>query len=116
MALSGADIQQMALSLPGSEKKSHFEKDDFRVENKIFATMPEPDIAVLKLLPDQQALLLETQQDTFEAVKGSWGQKGWTRVHLANISRAEMITSLELAWRNIAPKKLLNELDKERSS
>jgi hypothetical protein len=37
MAVTPTQPRQLALALPESEEKSHFEQPDFRVRNKIFA-------------------------------------------------------------------------------
>jgi predicted DNA-binding protein (MmcQ/YjbR family) len=39
--ISLATARQLALSLPEAEEKSHFEKPDFRVKNKVFAVLHE---------------------------------------------------------------------------
>ena len=82
---------------------------DFRVGNKIFATLGNPDAAwgVIALTADQQAMLLDTAPDLFVAVPGGWGARGWTRVRLAAADAAAVRSALTMAWRNRAPKKLV---------
>ena len=65
---------------------------DFRVGNKIFATLGNPDAAsgVIGLTPDQQALLIETTPKVFVPVPGGWGARGWTRVRLAAADAATL--------------------------
>jgi hypothetical protein len=104
-----ADFRALALAFPEVVEASHFDTADFRVRGKIFATLREADgRAVLNLSPDEQQLLMATSPSLFEPVKGSWGQKGWTRVTL---DRAEVDTvrhAMTMAWRSVAPRKLLS--------
>ena len=53
------DFRRIALSLAEAEEKSHFGKPDFRVRNRIFASLQADDRAVLKLTPEEQAVLTE---------------------------------------------------------
>ena len=60
-------FRRIALSLPGASEGAHMGTADFRVGNKIFATLGNPDAAsgVIGLTPDQQALLIETTPNVF---------------------------------------------------
>jgi hypothetical protein len=104
-------FRRIALSLPEATEGAHMGTADFRVAGKIFATLgnPDPEWGVVGLTPDQQALLLETTPDTFAAVPGGWGRRGWTRVRLATGDAAQFRNALTMAWRNRAPKKLMAE-------
>ena len=102
--MTPGEFRVVALSMPEAIESSHFDTADFRVRNKIFATLREADSrAVLKLAPDQQHLLMETNPGLFEPVKGSWGLKGWTRVVLANADEAGLRHAMNIAWRGVAP-------------
>lgn len=97
------EFRAIALSFPEAVESSHFESADFRLHGKIFATLRQADgRAVLKLSPDQQALLMETSPGLFEPVKGSWGLKGWTRVVLDEADEATVRHAMEFAWRSVA--------------
>jgi len=101
------EFRRLALTFPEAVASGHFDVADFRVRNKIFATLREADgRAVLKLSPDQQQLLMETAPGLFEPVKGSWGQKGWTRVVLDRADADTVRHAMNLAWRSVAPKVL----------
>ena len=102
-------FRRIALSLPGASEGAHMGTADFRVGNKIFATLGNPDAAsgVIGLTPDQQALLIETTPNVFVPVPGGWGARGWTRVHLAAADAAMLKSALTMAWRNRASKKLM---------
>jgi hypothetical protein len=91
---------------------------DFRVRNKIFATLGNPDPAwgVVALTPDQQALLVETNPDVFVPVPGSFGVRGWSRVRLAALDAAGLKNALTLAWKNRAPKALLRRTEAPKAA
>ena len=103
------EFRALALSFPEAIESSHFDTADFRVRNKIFATLREADgRAVLKLSPDEQQLVMATSPGLFEPIKGSWGLKGWTRVVLDRADAETVRHAMAMAWRSIAPKKLAN--------
>ena len=100
------DFRRLALALPGTVEASHMRHPDFRVDNRIFATLGYPDetCAMVKLKPDQQTMLVATQPHIFRSVKGAWGLRGSTNVSLDKADRASIENALSLAWRNLAPK------------
>ena len=101
-------FRKLALAMPEAEAASHFDTPDFRVRGKIFATAGQVDgKAVLKLTPDQQAMLCEAEPKMFEPVKGGWGKKGWTNLVLKSADAKTAKSALWMAWRNTAPKTLL---------
>lgn len=101
------DFRALALTFPEAVESSHFDTADFRVRNKIFATLREADgRAVLKLSPDEQQLLIATSPGLFEPIKGAWGLKGWTRVVLDRADAETVRHAMGMAWRSVAPKKL----------
>ncbi|WP_172982533.1 MmcQ/YjbR family DNA-binding protein [Phyllobacterium sp. SYP-B3895] len=95
----------MAHSFPESTQGSHFGTTDFRVSNKIFATLrPEKQRGVLMLTRDDQAMMRETSADMFEPVPGGWGEKGATFVILAMAEPDVVRHAMAMAWRKAAPK------------
>ncbi|MGL4489279.1 MAG: MmcQ/YjbR family DNA-binding protein [Rhizobiaceae bacterium] len=105
------DLQRLALALPEAEEKSHFEKPDFRVRDKIFASLKSERFAVLKLKPEEQTAILSSDPDVFNAAPGSWGKQGWTEVFLPDVEEASLKSALRMAWKNVAPKLLFKQLD-----
>lgn len=101
--MSPDDARRIALSLPEAEEKSHFDKPDFRVRNKIFASLPPGGKAVVKLTPEQQEIMCGAEPAIFQPVKGGWGRQGWTEVMLANADELTLTSALTTAWRNVAP-------------
>jgi hypothetical protein len=100
------DLRRLALALPGAEEKSHFDKADFRVRNKIFASLKDDATGVIKLLPEQQVLMAEAEPRVFQPLAGGWGRKGWTKVILASADEVTLKSALKTAWRNVTPKNL----------
>ena len=65
-ALMTADqFRDLALNLPEAVEVGHMGHPDFRVRNKIFATLgyPKADWAMVKLTPDQQEQFVEDEPD-----------------------------------------------------
>jgi hypothetical protein len=104
--LTRTHVRAAALELPGTEEKSHFGKADFRVGNRIFATLPEKRRAVIKLTPDQQSILTAAEPAIFAALAGGWGRKGWTSIRLDACDLLPLKSALTTAWRNAAPQAL----------
>jgi hypothetical protein len=85
---------------------------DFRVRGKIFATIwPKEAWGMVKLTPEQQESFSKAEPDVFIAVKGGWGRRGATNVRLENASEMNLSRALFTAWRNVAPERLLEELE-----
>ena len=99
-------FRRLALALPGAEEKSHLGKADFRVKNKIFASLPDAESGVVKLMREQQALMVAAEPSIFSPIKGGWGVQGWTRVELKSADEATLKSALLTAWRNVAPKSM----------
>ncbi|MEO5324852.1 MmcQ/YjbR family DNA-binding protein [Mesorhizobium sp. CC13] len=105
------DVRRIALELPGATEKSHFGKPDFRVRDRVFATLPEDGNAVVKLTRDQQEMMAGSEPAVFLPVNGGWGKQGWTRVMLATADAATLRSALLTAWRNTAPITLRKAFD-----
>lgn len=103
LAMQADDFRNIALALPEAEEKSHFGKPDFRVRNRIFATLPDTGCAVLKLTPEEQSVLTAAEPAIFRPVKGGWGRQGWTDLDLAAADGPTLRSACWMAWRNAAP-------------
>ena len=97
--LTADDVRRFSLCLPEAEAKSHFDHPDFRVRNKIFASLKNDQIAVIKLTMEQQEVMCAAEPEVFVALPNGWGRQGWTQIMLVKADEA--------ALRNVAPKKLL---------
>jgi hypothetical protein len=108
--MTPATFRRLALTLPESVEQAHMNHPDFRVRGKIFATLGYPDNtrAMVKLGPAQQDAFVAAYPKVFAPVKGSWGRKGCTTVHLKAATPGVIRPALVAAWRNYAPKSLLH--------
>jgi hypothetical protein len=106
------DFRRIALTLPETTEESHMDHPDFRVRGKIFATLGHPakGWGMVKLSPEQQHYLSKDYPSVFVPVKGAWGRRGATSVHLKTADRKILREALVAAWRNIAPKHLAEQL------
>jgi hypothetical protein len=95
---------RLALSLPDTTESAHLGKRDFRVHNKIFASLPSPATANLALTPDQQALVVELHGALFSPLQNAWGAKGWTALTLENCPDDIACAALEKACSAVAAK------------
>lgn len=102
------DFRRLALALREAEERFHQGHPDFRVRGKVFATLGWPDAAygMVKLTPEQQAIVCDADPKIFAPVKGGWGRKGSTNVRLAMADDATLRSVLTMAWQNVAPKSL----------
>lgn len=107
--MTGQMFRQLALRLPEAVESAHMDHPDFRVRNKIFATLgyPSREWAMVKLTPNQQKLVVRENPDAFVPVKGGWGRRGATSVLLRKADRAFVRRALAAAWMNTAPKSLV---------
>ena len=107
--MTAKDFRQIALSLPETEERAHMSHPDFRVAGKIFATLGYPDKSrgMVKLSPEEQHYFSKDYPDVFIPVKGTWGRRGATSVHLKAAKKETLRKAIQAAWRNSAPKRLL---------
>jgi hypothetical protein len=113
--MTAKDFRQIALSLPRVIERSHMGHPDFRVANRIFATLgyPGPGWGMVKLTPEQQEWLVRAQPASFTPVSGGWGRAGNTNVRLRAARKGEVRDALMTAWRNCAPRRLAAQLPEE---
>jgi hypothetical protein len=102
-------FRRAALDLPEAEERAHQGHPDFRIRNKVFATLGWPDesCAMVKLTPEQQELLCRAEPAVFAPVPGGWGRRGSTNLRLAAADEPAVRSALAMAWRNTAPKSLV---------
>ncbi|WGR95715.1 MmcQ/YjbR family DNA-binding protein [Bradyrhizobium sp. ISRA443] len=99
-------FRKIALSLPDAIESAHQGHADFRVGKRIFATLgyPDEDWGMVKLTPEQQAMIVEAEPEIFRPVPGGWGKGGSTNVRLAKADATTLRSALKLAWDNITAK------------
>jgi len=107
--MTANEFRKIALALPEAEERAHMDHPDFRVAGKIFATLGYPDRTrgMVKLSPEDQHYFSKDYPEVFIPVKGAWGRRGATSVHLKAAKKEVMAKAIRGAWRNTAPKRLL---------
>jgi hypothetical protein len=109
------EYRAIALTQPEAIESSHMRHPDFRVRNKIFATIPSVarDEGMVKLTPDQQKHFARDYPKIFSPVPGGWGMRGATLVKLAPATKKIVSRAMRCAWRNAAPERLIAQIDGE---
>ena len=104
--MSANRFRRTALSLPDVVEGAHHGTADFRVGTRIFATLGYPDKqwGMVKLTPEQQAVVVEAEPEIFRPVPGGWGKGGSTNVRLAKADQVTLRSALAMARDNIAAK------------
>ena len=105
--MTPAAFAKLALSLDGATEGAHGGHADFRAGGKVFASLGYPDKnwGMVKLMPEQQQILVSAEPRIFVPVKGTWGLRGATSVRLAEADARTMRSALAMAWQNVtAPK------------
>lgn len=105
--MTPAAFRKLALALDGASEGAHGGHADFRASGKVFATMgyPDPEWAMVKLTPDQQRMLCDAEPAIFRPIKGAWGLRGATNLHLAAADAPAARSALAMARQNVAAKK-----------
>jgi hypothetical protein len=104
--MSANRFRRVALGLPEVVEGAHGGHPDFRVGKRVFASLGYPDKnwGMVKLTPEQQAVLVEAEPEIFRPVPGGWGKQGNTNVRLAKADATTLKSALTMAWQNLAPK------------
>jgi hypothetical protein len=104
-----------ALSLPETETKSHFNIPDFRINNKIFASLhTDKRYMMIKLSPVDQSVFCSWGKGAVFPVPGGWGRSGATFFDLRKIKKAMLYDALACAWKITAPVKLVKRYFPEK--
>ncbi len=101
-------FRKLALKMPQATEGTHHGVADFRVANKIFATLAyeKEGSGVLMLSPDEQEGMVADAPEVFSPVPNGWGRQGATLVNLAAVKPDILESALRTAWRRRAPKNL----------
>jgi hypothetical protein len=91
--------------MEGAIESSHMGHPDFRVNNRIFATLHHADrFGMVKLTPVEQATFIRAHASMFEPESGAWGLQGCTRVHIDTADEDIVGEAMTLAWRGVVAK------------
>jgi hypothetical protein len=99
--MNAKDFRRIALSFEGAEEGSHMGAADFRVGERIFATLASQDKGYgnLMLTPDQHRAFVEELPEIFVPIAGGWGRMGMTHIRLAAASEDVLRGALQVAWK-----------------
>jgi hypothetical protein len=102
-SISVESVRSFALALPEVVESSHFAQADFRVRNKIFATLPHTvDVVCMKTTSVNLDALVAADPETFS---NEWRGR-WLRVRLNLVAESMLQDLLVDAWSLVAPKTL----------
>ena len=98
MPVSPDAVRARVARLPGAQEGAHHGHPDFRVNNKIFATLSEKeDRAALRLTHLEARALADTQPRIFRLVSDR-EPIGWVSALLAEVDEEQLADLLEAAW------------------
>ena len=104
--LTPARVRELALSFPEAEEGTHMGHPDFRVRNKIFASLNADETMVnVKIAAENLDALVRTDPDLYRDV---WAGR-WIGMEVARVDADALRNLLEDAWCLSAPKSLLKQ-------
>jgi hypothetical protein len=97
--LTADDFRELALAHQGSVEGAHMGHPDFRANGRIFATLQADErTGMVKVEPEEQAILLREYPDVFTPAAGAWGRQGSTMVRLEAATAHVVKPAMLLAW------------------
>ncbi|HVB94319.1 MAG TPA: MmcQ/YjbR family DNA-binding protein [Acidimicrobiales bacterium] len=109
--VSMAAARRVALSLPETTEEPHHDLSSFRVDKKIFATVP--DGTHLHVMVDEGETAMAVAACPSGCEELWWGKRlSGVRVDLTQVDRELLTELLTESWRRRAPKALLARLEK----
>jgi hypothetical protein len=100
-------VRELALALPEVTEAPHFDKQSFRVKEKIFATLWDKEkFCVLMFSPLTQSLFLKADPAAVYPHPSKWGLKGATVFELPKVKKEWLRNALVEAYCEKAPRKL----------
>ncbi len=103
--MQAAGFRRLALAMDGAIEGAHMGHPDFRVNNRIFATLrADQTSGMVQLTPDDQQRFVQEDPATFAPESGAWGRGGSTRVRLASADAETLGEAVTLAWQHAVAK------------
>ena len=110
--MTGPQLRELALGLPGAQERETWGHPTFRVRDKIFVILGDDgSTARLKATPADQAELVAADPETF-GVASHVGRYGWVTVRLDRVDPDEMRELVVEAWRRTAPARAVAAFDR----
>ena len=107
MTLTRDDIRRLALEEPHAVEMIHRRSPSFRVNMRIFCTLPNDAAwAVLKLDREDQLNMIEGNPGVVTPAR-LYAHHGWTYLWLETADEHLAKTLLHLAWTQVAPKSMV---------
>ncbi|HEV2710216.1 MAG TPA: MmcQ/YjbR family DNA-binding protein [Edaphobacter sp.] len=96
-------FRKLALDLSDAVESSHMGHPDFRLNDRIFATLSaqQQGKGTLKLTVEQQQAFIAEMPTIFAPVQGGWGRMGMTFVDLQQVEQAILQGALATAYNNV---------------
>jgi len=111
------DFRRIVLRLSDTVEGAHMGHPDFRVKNRIFATIhPDPTHGMVKLTPDQQQVFVRDFPTIFIPESGAWGRAGCTRVMFSEADEEVLGEVATLAWQNVMQEQVARSAKKKTST
>ncbi|MGZ5133829.1 MAG: MmcQ/YjbR family DNA-binding protein [Flavitalea sp.] len=99
-------FKKLALSFPDVVEQPHFDKDSFRVNKKIFATLSvESNLACIKLSLIDQSVFCAYDTNIIYPVNNKWGKQGATMIDLRKIRKSMLNDALTTAYQEVLKQK-----------
>lgn len=100
--ITADSFAKMALSFPGTEQVTHFERIGFKVTGKrMFATYLAADhTANVFLTPKEQSVFCQMKEDIYP-VPNKWGEKGATTFNLQTVPKNIVMEALLSAYKEV---------------
>ncbi len=100
-----AEVAEFALALPEAVEQDHHGMRSFRIDGKIFATVP--DEHHVRIMLDQQDILAAVAEEPHACAEFWWGKRlACVVVEIERARRPLVKELLEDAWRRKAPARL----------
>jgi len=102
--MTSKEFRRIALGMTGASEGAHMGHPDFRANGRIFATL-SADAGwgcLVKLTPERQRELVESDPQTFVPAKGAWGRAGSTMVRLESAEGETVGEAMTFAWQSTA--------------
>lgn len=108
--IANETVREWALALPETHEEAHWGEPSFRVRKRIFAVLYVADRRVVLKLPlDCQEMLVAAEPGIYSL--RTFSHQGWTHVDLKRVRKAEFRQHLELAWKEVAPRRVVRAFE-----
>jgi hypothetical protein len=113
MPVSFDEVRAMAMALPGAEEGTSYGTPAFRVRKKFFVRLKEDgESIVLRINPFERGYLLEAEPDAFY-ITDHYRDYPAVLARLAALTPERLRGRIEDSWRLMAPKRLVDEHDRQ---